>query len=178
MNSPTFTPGQSVYVKWYGKTLQGSIVPNDTTDALLASMVAVSIPLMGLHPVALFTPGHVYDTADETDNLQSVQKIAKSVPEIEENVPKYSQSVPTNSETSKCEAFKKAHWDNERNHLQIEALEEFYSLWRKEHAPVGYTDKPCSVGRSSTLASVLTTMNTAKPQPKKKKQIEQLSLFD
>ena len=29
--------------------------------------------------------------------------------------------------------FKAAHWDNARNHLRIDALDEFYRLWLKVH---------------------------------------------
>lgn len=132
----------------------------------MMGMTAVRIPLQGQNPIALFTPGHVYDTADEAGNSKSVPKIAKSVPEIEESVPKV-------AETSMCEAFKKAHWDDEHNHLRADSLDEFYSLWKKEHAPVGYTETP-----TPKPAPVSGTKPCTKATAKKQTETIQLSLFD
>ena len=140
------TEGQTVFVPWYGKMLEGNIVRENG----LMGLTAVRIPLQGQHPVALFSPGHVYDTAE-----------AAGIPE---SVPKMEESVPKMEETSECEAFRKAHWDHERNHLRIDALDGFYSLWKKEHAPSGYVEE--AVTKSET-----------KPIKKNVKAI-QLSLFD
>ena len=128
--------GDVVYVRWYGQVVEGRVV----SEHDLMGMVAVRIPVQGMEATALFTPGHVYDTAEEAENPKSVPKIAKSVPKIEEIAPKDSETVPIVSETSMCDAFKKAHWDNEHNHLRTDSLDEFYWLWRMEHTPFGYTD--------------------------------------
>lgn len=156
------TEGQTVYVLWYGKVLQGNVVREND----MMGMTAVRIPLQGQHPIALFTPGHVYDTADDAENSKSVPKIAKSVPEIEESVPKV-------SETSQCEAFKKAHWDTGRNCLRTDSLDEFYSLWKKEHAPLGYTETP-----TPKPTPVSGTKPCTKAAAKKQTETIQLSLFD
>ena len=156
------TEGQTVYVLWYGKVLQGNVVKEND----MFGMTAVRIPLQGQNPTALFTPGHVYDTPEEAENSKSVPKIAKSVPEIEESVPKV-------SETSQCEAFKKAHWDTGRNCLRTDSLDEFYSLWKKEHAPLGYTETP-----TPKPAPVSGTKPCTKATAKKQTEIIQLSLFD
>lgn len=113
-----------VFVPWNGKILQGSLI----SENYMMGMAAVRIPLQGCHPIALFAPGHVYRTPQEAG-------IAESVPKVEENVPKVSKAT-------KCEAFKKSHWDHERNHLMIDALDEFYSLWKAEHTPSGDHEKP------------------------------------
>ena len=84
------TEGQTVFVPWYGKVLQGNVVREND----MMGMTAVRIPLQGQHPIALFTPGHVYDTADDAENSKSVPKIAQSVPKV--------------AETSQCEAFRKS----------------------------------------------------------------------
>ncbi|MBR2236376.1 MAG: hypothetical protein IJ887_00630 [Prevotella sp.] len=156
------TEGQTVYVLWYGKVLQGNVVKEND----MFGMTAVRIPLQGQNPTALFTPGHVYDTPEEAENSKSVPKIAKSVPEIEESVPKV-------SETSQCEAFKKAHWDTGRNCLRTDSLDEFYSLWKKEHAPLGYTETP-----TPKPAPVSGTKPCTKATAKKQTETIQLSLFD
>ena len=163
------TEGQTVFVPWYGKVLQGNVVREND----MMGMTAVRIPLQGQHPIALFTPGHVYDTADDAENSKSVPKIAKSVPEIEESVPKYSENVPKVSETSMSEAFRKAHWDNERNHLRTDSLDEFYSLWKMEHTPHGHIEAP-----AKEPVPAVGTKPCTKAAAKKQTETIQLSLFD
>lgn len=163
------TEGQTVYVLWYGKVLQGNVVREND----MMGMTAVRIPLQGQHPIALFTPGHVYDTADEAVNSKSVPKIAQNVPKMEENVPKYAENVPKYSETSQCEAFKKSHWDNERNHLRTDSLDEFYSLWKMEHTPHGHIEAP-----AKEPVPVVGTKQCTKAAAKRQAEIIQLSLFD
>lgn len=162
------TEGQTVFVPWYGKVLQGNVVREND----MMGMTAVRIPLQGQHPIALFTPGHVYDTADDAENSKSVPKIAKSVPEIEENVPKYAESVPKYFETSQCETFKKAHWDNERNHLRTDSLDEFYSLWKMEHTPQGHIEAPAKEPVPEVGTKPCTTTSV-----KKQEKTTQLLLF-
>ena len=163
------TEGQTVYVLWYGNVLQGNVVREND----MMGMTAVRIPLQGQHPIALFTPGHVYDTADDAENSKSVPKIAKSVPEIEESVPKYAESVPKVAETSQCEAFKKAHWDNVRNCLRTDSLDEFYSLWKMEHTPHGHIEAP-----AREPVPEVGTKQCTKAAAKKHTETIQLSLFD
>lgn len=156
------TEGQTVYVLWYGKVLQGNVVREND----MMGMTAVRIPLQGQHPIALFTPGHVYDTADDAEN-------SKSVPEIEESVPKYAESVPKVAETSQCEAFKKAHWDNVRNCLRTDSLDEFYSLWKMEHTPQGHIE-----AHEKEPVPAVGTKQCTKAAAKKHTETIQLSLFD
>ncbi len=155
------TEGQTVFVPWYGKMLQGNVVREND----MMGMTAVRIPLQGQHPIALFTPGHVYDTADDAEISESVPKIAKSVP-------KYSENVPKVSETSMSEAFRKAHWDNERNHLRTDSLDEFYFLWKMEHTPFGHIEAPAK----EPVPEVGTKPCTKAPAKKHTETI-QLSLF-
>lgn len=163
------TEGQTVFVPWYGKVLQGDVVREND----LMGMTAVRIPLQGQHPIALFTPGHVYDTADDAENSKSVPKIAKSVPEIEENVPKYAESVPKVAETSQCEAFRKAHWDTVRNQLRTDSFDEFYFLWKMEHTPFGHIEAP-----PTGTVPKLGTKPCIKAASRKQTKTIQLSLFD
>ena len=142
------TEGQTVYVLWYGKVLQGNVVREND----MMGMTAVRIPLQGQHPIALFTPGHVYDTADEAENSKSVPKV---------------------SETSQCEAFKKAHWDTGRNCLRTDSLDEFYSLWKMEHTPHGHIE---ATAREPVPA--VGTKPCTKAVAKKHTETIQLSLFD
>jgi hypothetical protein len=161
--------GEAVFVRWYGKVLQGNVVKEND----MFGMTAVRIPLQGQQPIALFTPGHIYDTAEAAGITQSVPNLTESVPELTESVPKYAESVPKAAETSMCEAFKKAHWDNEHNHLRTDSLDEFYSLWKREHAHVGYTETP-----TPKPAPVSGTKPCTKAVAKKQTETIQLSLFD
>ena len=144
-----------VFVPWNGKMLQGSLI----SENYMMGMAAVRIPLQGCHPIALFAPGHVYRTPQEAG-------IAESVPKIEENVPKIEENVPRISEATKCEAFKKSHWDHAHNHLMIDALNEFYSLWKAEHTPSGDLEKPVPPPSQQAAA------------PPRHKSPIQLSLFE
>lgn len=156
------TEGQTVYVLWYGKALQGNVVREND----MMGMTAVRIPLQGQHPIALFTPGHVYDTEEAAGISENAPKIATSAPRISENVPKV-------SETSQCEAFKKAHWDTGRNCLRTDSLDEFYSLWKMEHTPHGHIEAP-----AKEPVPVVGTKQCTKAAVKRQAEIIQLSLFD
>ena len=49
-----------VYVRWYGNILQGELL-----DGECMGMKQVRIPLDGHHAIALFMPGHVYDSPEQ-----------------------------------------------------------------------------------------------------------------
>jgi len=113
-----------VYVNWYGKTLQGEVVENNRTDSL-ADMVAVRIPLMGCHPVALFTPQNVYT---------SPEQIAENPPKISSNPPKVADKPQkvfiterkVSPEWQLVQAFKASHWDEAPGPLCVYALGKFF----------------------------------------------------
>lgn len=118
----------TVYVNWYGQTLQGEVVENRRTDSL-ADMVAVRIPLMGCHPVALFTPQHVYTSPEQIDGNSS--KVSEEPSKVSEEPSKVSSTVHNPSPTwQRIQAFKASHWDEDRGHLKVDALDEFYQMWR------------------------------------------------
>ena len=147
------TEGQTVFVPWHGKVLQGTLV----SENHMMGMTAVRIPLQGCHPIALFHPSHVYESVPQT---------ADCVPNNEERVPKIAESVPKESLTSMCEAFKKSHWDNEHNHLRTDSLDEFYNLWRDYVAgKSSHTHVTCDQEEKSHVA-------------KKPAKAIQLSIFD
>lgn len=123
-----------VYVRWYGNVVQGELL-----DGECMGMKQVRIPLDGHHPVALFTPEHVY---------QTVGQIKENVSELKENVPNYNEKesiIPENDimpgyDRLGLEAFKEAYWDHESNHLRIDKLDEFYKLWRMATTPFGFVE--------------------------------------
>ena len=122
-----------VYVRWYGKVLEGELLDGDQMG-----MKQVRIPLDGRHPVALFTPGHVYDTRSHPDLMESDQRPARKET-LETRRPSPSDVLPAN-DRQMLEAFKRDHWDHEHNHLRIDALDEFYRLWRMAITPFGFSE--------------------------------------
>lgn len=153
-------PGETVYVRWYGNILQGTVVPNTTpADQLLGRMVAVTIPIQGTTATALFMPAHVYETAELASG--NSPQISPNSPYPEEKPRENSRntdsepplpsfvcspscepepSSPAASEVSDAalEAHRKRyrdfmaeHWDHEHNHLHVDFLEEGYQLFRQ-----------------------------------------------
>lgn len=147
-------PGTTVYVHWYGKLLQGTVV----NDHDLFGMVAVRIPLQGGHPVALFTPAHVYESETAANGIQAGEPHKKMADDRTATTCKDSKAVPApaavpgasapghatvpavspagiSTKANPSEAweaiqkFKADHWDTVHNHLRVDALNDFYRLW-------------------------------------------------
>jgi hypothetical protein len=138
----------TVYVRWYGNILQGELL-----DEEYLGMKQVRIPLDGHHPVALFTPGHVYESAELAANNSPGKSpnIPRSFPELPENFPELPENFQKSAEISKLDhlvsddretidAFKRDNWDQEHNHLRIDKLDEFYQLWREAMRPFGFVE--------------------------------------
>lgn len=123
-------PGSTVYVHWYGKLLQGTVINGHD----LMGMVAVRIPLQGGHPVALFTPGHVYESETAANGIQAGEPHKKMAEDRTATSCKDSMQASTKDNPSEAwqaiQNFKQEHWDDEHNRLRIDSLEEFYQLWR------------------------------------------------
>lgn len=163
-----------VYVRWYGKILEGQLVENRPTGSILDKMLAVQITIQGMMATALFMPAHVYGTEDEARGKDEHHKTMMEA----EPLRRTSQPHPLSTTAHPSAAwqgiqeYKKAHWDVEHNRLDVEALEEFYTLWRNAvAAKVGHQPQPvaCEPIRNHRI----------QPTPHKKRNIpKQLSLFD
>ena len=145
-----------VYVRWYGKVLQGELL-----DGEYLGMKQVRIPLDGVRPVALFAPEHIYDTADcvgETTlaiepqgTLEPAGDVAGTVVEAEGPV----------------KMFVRDNWDETHQCVRVDKLEEFYQLWRSVHTSTyTYPDYPVEQQTIPVIKEV------------KKQQKVALSLFD
>ena len=123
-----------VYVRWYGNVVQGELL-----DGECMGMKQVRIPLDGHNPVALFTPGHVYDSPEQIAEKSSInpQKSAEISPKPVMFSPK---DVLPADDRETIEAFKRDNWDHEHNHLRIDKLDEFYKLWRMTMTPFGFVE--------------------------------------
>ena len=142
-----------VYVRWYGNVVQGELL-----DGECMGMKQVRIPLDGHHPIALFTPGHVYDSPEKIAEKSSINPrksagISEKAPIIAKKEPKISpkpemfspKDVLTADDRDEIEAFKRDNWDHERGHLRIDKLDEFYWLWREAMTPFGFVEAEAPV---------------------------------
>lgn len=169
----------SVFVRWYGSVVEGSVVENTSHDGPLASMMAVRIPLMGMHPVALFCPQHVYETAAQASAGVRKEAVKRQVPVAPAVEPVPTVAKPVSAAWSQLQQFKCAHWDEQRNHLQTDALDEFYQMWRE-----GVRQRRAAATRTNDRArqeeAQTCTRRVVAPQPQRREKpvIKQLSLFD
>lgn len=160
----------TVYVRWYGKVLEGELL-----DGEAMGMKQVRIPLDGHRPIALFAPGHIYETEERAakDSPKDSPIIPRTIPALPDNYQKSAiNDVLPSDDRQSIEAFKQANWNYERGHLRIDKLDEFYQLWRMAMVPFGFVEAEAAPKRE-----------TPKPEPQPRKPVKkdtpvQLSLFD
>ena len=126
--------GDTVYVWWYGKPVQGMIVENKEITPLLASMMVVRIPIQGVHASALFMPQHVFETEEQIlfkhkDQRPAEDKNNQFELKLTDYSSKESPITAAKDAYARLIDFKNAHWDNEHNHIEVSALNDFYDLW-------------------------------------------------
>ena len=201
----------SVYVRWYGSILQGEVVENQE-KGILGGMVAVRIQVQGMKATALFMPGHVYASAEEISgnhpqNRVSPTKVAEKPREIPRNEGFELHQERINEALMKADPldfvkvevpesamsvlkFKADHWDHERNHLRIDALDEFYRLWCDDMAvrlgtdnpkPAMKMDAPSTPDETAAITKPYSPITAPYPAITKgyqKKESVELSLFD
>lgn len=168
-----------VYVRWYGKVLQGSIV----NEHDMFGMMAVSIPIQGVQAIALFRPSHVYKTVQDACGSYQVHfptpaEIVHSEPSVRltevavwpatlRPVPETSVAGSPGSDYAALQQFKAAHWDHAHNRLQLDYWPEFLRRWNDYHRK--------RLGMSVPEPSA---PQQPEPQPQRKRYtVTELSLF-
>lgn len=137
--------GDTVFVWWYGKAVQGMVVENKEVTPMLSSMMVVRIPIQGVHASALFMPKNVFATEElllakhkvftpaEAKNKQFEVKIeapaAVEHPDVGPSCSEFVSNTMLQQAKTNLDVFKKSHWDHEHNHIRIDAINEFYNLW-------------------------------------------------
>ena len=174
-----------VFVRWYGSVLQGEVVENDRKDQL-AGMVAVRVEIQGVRITALFHPQHVYQSEveakgnfpiispDSPEVATEAREISRTEPEVAKS---YIADVYANTVIQR---FKESHWDEARNHLRIDALDEFYRLWLKthDHRNQQASSDEITAQPQRDYGSLSTSRNAAKSrQDSPKRNTVQLELF-
>ena len=116
----------TVYVHWYKNVLKGEL-----QDSEYLGMRQVLIPLDGHHVIALFKPTHIYSTLAEANSALSCSPVK---PQHTAQEPDAGELVTSCIADVKCKTFLTEHWDQEHNHLQVDALDTSYQIWRNEHS--------------------------------------------
>ena len=131
----------TVYVRWYGNVVQGELL-----DGECMGMKQVRIPLDGHKPIALFTPGHVYEAIEAVPTCYPVKDPNIAISEMIKGHYEISQKesvaefIEHTIDMQRVENFKRDNWDQEHNHLRIDKLDEFYKLWRIAMTPSGFVE--------------------------------------
>lgn len=191
MTAPS--PGSTVYVRWYGKTLQGEVVPDDHRNPLFRSMLHVRIPVQGTPVIAVFAPAHVYDSPPSP--LSSVGCAHSATPPQHRPAPSCKNTVATGPDTPpsftaadydahmrRYRQFLADHWDHDRNHLRTDALEESYQLFRQgvvirqqlakaAKAPATQAPPVATVPAASPAGPAPKTLPRPRPKPPVPKQL-------
>lgn len=123
--------GTVVYLCWYDfakkceNVYQGEVVDNDLwTDTQWAGWVNVQ-----------FTPSGLAKPICHHFRKEQLSLDAQNVPHDDcylvcgQKKPEPQREHKVEYESVSLEDFKRLHWDQERNHLQVDSLEEFYRLW-------------------------------------------------
>lgn len=136
--------GDTVFVWWYGKPVQGMIVENKEITPMLSSMVVVRIPIQGVTASALFMPKNVFASEEQILFKHKVQRAAEANsqfetramapaavvhPDVGPSCSEFVSNTILQQAKTNLDMFKETHWDHEHNHIQISALNEFYDLW-------------------------------------------------
>ena len=150
--------GTPVFVRWYGKIVQGEVIDRkghcDWPPFAEWIPIRMTIPnsegdpiVPGVRNICMYHMNHVYASAEEAQQAEAdfQQKPVATVPAAPPSadvptVSDHSRPLPTVSDSSTktnpseawqtIQKFKEEHWDQERNHLRIDALNDFYRLWR------------------------------------------------
>lgn len=116
----------SVYVRWYGKVVEGQIVNHQD----IFGMTSVLIPIQGTHATALFQPQHIYKAMQEA--CGEYPKHFPTPAEIHEDKEKLNSQIKHQEPSEDwlaIQKFKEAHWNHEKNMLDLEYWEEYDKMY-------------------------------------------------
>ena len=202
----SLNPGTTVYFCWYDfqhkkeHTLTGEVVDNsDYQDTQWADFVYVRF-----QPSCVSAPIHHHFLPERLSTDQSnvphddcYLMLQSSVPSAEVEPQQKAKDNPWLLMTE----YKNQHWDTEHNHLHVDALDEFYRLWRiainwrmgnivSKELPKMKKEKPTTHKEASQPAKHIVSdekmtelkeqlKEAVKPvEPKKNPEVTQLDLFD
>ena len=155
MNTTAIPLGTIVYVNWYGKVVPAEVIDRkghcDWPPFADWIPVRMEIPgsdgkpiVPGCKNISMHHMHHVYATPEEAQAAWQQYQEEYANRHAPATVPDGSPSGVTHPDIAPSAGefvtltvakqryinFKAEHWDQEHNHLQVSALEEFYQLWR------------------------------------------------
>ena len=158
MNTVNLPTGTTVYVTWYGHVVQAEVTDRkgrcdwepyaEWIPVLMTVPNSEGKPIVeGCRNICMFHMHHVYATPDEAQeawqqyqeeyaNRHAAADTPATVPVASaagvthpDIGPSVGEFVTLTVAKQRYLNFKAAHWDAERNHLSVDALDDFYQLW-------------------------------------------------
>lgn len=151
-------PGTQVFVNWYGHVCAGTVLDKQKANfsgEIWKDWIAISMqvpasdgnPIVaGCHNICAYHKKHVYDTSEaaatawrefQTRSQQTKPEPAAPVETTLEPV-----AQPDGEDwLADSRAFLKAHWNHERNHIQVDAIPDYMRIFRADVCRhIGYKD--------------------------------------
>lgn len=140
-------PGTQVFVNWYGHVCAGTVLDKQKANfsgETWKDWIAISIqvpasdgkPIVaGCHNICACHKKHVYDTSEAAATAWREFQIRSQRTKPEPAAPVEATLEPATQPDgeewlAEYRAFLKAHWNHERNHVQIEYIDEAMQLFR------------------------------------------------
>lgn len=151
-------PGTQVFVNWYGHVCAGTVLDKQKANfsgEIWKDWIAISMqvpasdgkPIVaGCHNICAYHKKHVYDTSEaaatawrefQTRSQQTKPEPAAPVETTLEPV-----AQPDGEDwLADSRAFLKAHWNHERNHIQVDAIPDYMRIFHADVCRhIGYKD--------------------------------------
>lgn len=151
-------PGTQVFVNWYGHVCAGTVLDKQKANfsgEIWKDWIAISMQVLasdgkpivaGCHNICAYHKKHVYDTSEaaatawrefQTRSQQTKPEPAAPVEATLEPV-----AQPDGEDwLADSRAFLKAHWNHERNHIQVDAIPDYMRIFRADVCRhIGYKD--------------------------------------
>lgn len=151
-------PGTQVFVNWYGHVCAGTVLDKQKANfsgEIWKDWIAISMqvpasdgkPIVaGCRNICAYHKKHVYDTSEaaatawrefQTRSQQTKPEPAAPVEATLEPV-----AQPDGEDwLADSRAFLKAHWNHERNHIQVDAIPDYMRIFRADVCRhIGYKD--------------------------------------
>lgn len=151
-------PGTQVFVNWYGHVCAGTVLDKKKANfsgEIWKDWIAISMqvpasdgkPIVaGCYNICAYHKKHVYDTSEaaaaawrefQTRSQQTKPEPAAPVEATLEPV-----TQPDGEDwLADSRAFLKAHWNHERNHIQVDAIPDYMRIFRADVCRhIGYKD--------------------------------------
>ena len=181
-------PGTQVFVNWYGHVCAGTVLDKQKANfsgEIWKDWIAISMqvpasdgkPIVaGCHNICAYHKKHVYDTSEAAATAWREFQIRSQQTKPEPAAPVEAILEPVAQPDSEdwladSRAFLKAHWNHERNHIQVDAIPDYMRIFRADVCRhIGYKDpEPVTPELSKP---VLPAPELPKPEPVEPKRTE------